>query len=302
MVNYTQLFNENNFPGANSNPADPAKWTTAFAPVQIFNHFLEPGSGFGAANYTGTAAPNDQYIDTTVNLSVDSLIQVVLRSDASQNNCYVLSMLDIGGGFSDSYIAKYIDGNQNNIVDIGHVRVSQGDVFRFAAFGTSLAAFRNGVLIAFANDSLYTSGFWGYFLESSNGGGPSSNLQISNVVGGSVSGTGVMGQIGSVISCSSSRGDTWSIVYQYQQDSGASALYETVVSKSGPVFWNADDTQIAVSAPGSSTQILLDCPELIKFATFGVPFSSSFWKRTDSNSTDSNFQYPSSPLDSPIGV
>lgn len=191
MATFNQLFDET-FAGGDSNPADPAKWTTATGnnPLQILNHRLEVGDsalGFAGANYTAVAAPDNQYIDSTINMSNTGLIQAVLRSDDTQFNCYVLSMNDLGGGISDTYIARYVDGVQETLLDIGDVPFVNGDVFRFAVSGTSLAAFKNGTVIGQATDALYSSGFWGYFLEVFNGSSPT-DASLSRVSGGSVTG------------------------------------------------------------------------------------------------------------------
>jgi hypothetical protein len=269
---FTQLFNET-FSGADANPIDPAKWGEGLGvPFQQLNHVLVNSNfAFGCnQNYIGIAWPVNQYVDVGIHVAINVTdCEIVIRSDAQQNNCYVFYVDSQGDGTADSALLSYVGGLPTEILDFGFIPFSADDVFRFAAFGTTLYAFRNGVLLGSVNNIDHASGKAGLFMTDSSGiTGDVTDLQIGRFAGGSVSNP--FGQIGSIISCTSVRADGWSIIYQYQLDSGAQSQTEVVVGRLTTTFWNAPTGQIVINSPGSSVPVLLSCPDIIQFAAFGI--------------------------------
>lgn len=293
---YNQLFNENYAIIPNQNPADPAKWlNVGFAPLQVLNHQLCDSSFLtvGVSVYTGISWPADQWFEIVISHSGFSDCEMVLRSDAPTSNCYALAVdpnTPGSEGFAEVDLYKYINDAPTELGSFGPVPYVDGDIYRFGVQGTTLYVFRNGVLLGTATDTTFSSGYGGLFLS-----GDPNTLQLGRFTGGSI--TSVTAQLGSIISCSSARGNGWSVIFQYQLDSGQQAQSEVVAGTNGIPLWTSPADIILINAAGSVTPVLLSCPELVQNATFKVPFTSRFWSRTDSDDTDENFQYPPSPLD-----
>jgi hypothetical protein len=179
---FTPIFDET-FSGPDSNPIDPAKWTPAQAgQLQQLNHFLCSGveGSVCTSNYTAVMLLSDQYVDVHIhNLDNQTDCEIILRSDALQNNCYVLYVDGLGNGTADSAIVSYVDNNPTEILDFGTIPFSNGDVIRFAAVGTALYGYKNGVLLGSVNNVDHASGLTGFFL-----GSPTiPAIQISRYIG-----------------------------------------------------------------------------------------------------------------------
>lgn len=188
MAFYSQLFNETL---VNSNPADPTFWTavSGLDNIQIAGGFLAATTDNtlgNAATFGYFPATTDGYLDVTVHsLTNGGLLQIVVRSDATEQNCYVLSLEDNGDGTADSYIASYTAGVELVLDDIGNVPFTPGDVFRIAAFGNTLTAFQNGIQIGTATDASFPKGLFGLFFTVITGG-QLTDVQVSAFKGGAI--------------------------------------------------------------------------------------------------------------------
>jgi hypothetical protein len=93
-----------------------------------------------------------------------------------------------------------------------------------------------------------------------------------------------MSQFGVIISVSPlNYGSDWLVQYQYQLDAGGVQQAQIIVGNTTapPAFppypatvtaWASPSSMIQVNPnpPGTTNPVLLPCPDLVKFATFGV--------------------------------
>jgi hypothetical protein len=95
-------------------------------------------------------------------------------------------------------------------------------------------------------------------------------------------------QTGNIVSCTGDPhelGNTnWVVVFTYKLDSGATQQAMAVIGNSpnpsfftGPTasLWASPGATVTLSPnpPGTSTPVLLPCPNIVKNAAFGVPLS-----------------------------
>jgi len=136
-----------------------ANWTNAFGTVVINSNTRATGSAAGEndAFYNALTFSADQYAQAVITPSATDWAGVCVR--ASVNNSYIFE-----GTTSQWEIAKYVAGAFTELT-AGSWTASAGDVFRLEVAGTTLRAFRNGVLVSTATDSSLSAGnpgvaFW----------------------------------------------------------------------------------------------------------------------------------------------
>jgi hypothetical protein len=90
-----------------------------------------------------------------------------------------------------------------------------------------------------------------------------------------------MSQVGQIISINSITGKDWVVQYQYQLDAGGTQQAQinigdpTVTVPPYPQtvpLWASPNSTITVvpNPPGTTNPVVLPCPDLVKFAAFGV--------------------------------
>lgn len=184
---YTQLFSEN-FHGANQNPINPAKWTTAvgFSALQQINNVCEPSAVDScAANYTAISWLNNQYAQFTFTISAvnEGEVDIVLRSDSSQDNCYDFGFTNNGDGTLSIVVGIFIGGGFAPFYENDSLSFVSGDIFKAEAFGNTISLYQNSVVVVSVVDSTLSSGFGGLFA----GANVSvSDAQVLSFSGGSV--------------------------------------------------------------------------------------------------------------------
>jgi hypothetical protein len=137
-----------------------ANWTNALGAVVIDSNTRAVCSvaGENDAFYNALTFSADQYAQAVVTLSTADWVGVCVR--ASANNSYVFY-----GSTSDWEITRWVSGVAG-VIASGSWTASTGDVLRLEVVGTTLRAFRNGVLVSIATDTSLSTGnpgvsFWG---------------------------------------------------------------------------------------------------------------------------------------------
>jgi hypothetical protein len=85
-------------------------------------------------------------------------------------------------------------------------------------------------------------------------------------------------QTGTIISCASQSWGSqvitnWSVDYTYQLDAGGVGQAQVIVGRglnATVAPWASATSTVQVNAPGSSNPVLLPCPPLVQWATFGI--------------------------------
>ena len=169
------------FNRANENPLNPTNWSATlpigggpsdYAALQVVNDTCEGtvNSQISAELFT-PSTPNDQYTQVTIaTMSSDSSVLLLLRY--ANNNYYRLDLN--GSDFSDFFIKAQISsvtaGVKTTLASIINTFTWNGlinvnDVWVFAAAGTGLYVFVNGVTVWDVTDSTYSSGITGLGLS-----------------------------------------------------------------------------------------------------------------------------------------
>jgi len=87
-----------------------------------------------------------------------------------------------------------------------------------------------------------------------------------------------MSQIGTIVSCAARTWcqqviQNWAVNFTYQLDLGGVGTAQVVVGNGAPdaavAAWASPTSTVSVTAPGAAAPILLPCPPLVRFATFG---------------------------------
>lgn len=307
-LSFTQL-TQDTFQRANENPLNPAVWDSWFGVdhAQIVSNEcvlnLWPTNTQGDCNLTNNAidwstAP-DQWVEVKLqHLSSLSSVTMYLRTNPAVNHnttpCYRFSL---AGPFNDAAVTSgwFADVLLSNAT-IPYSWVSRldyqlqtfqlGDVVRFGVVGGAkgfIYTTLNGQLMFVgsiadsiaAGAPLLTSGVPGLQLLSSNAG-PTQQLTdvgIINFKAGSA--LGVSGTTaGEVTSCAPVRGadNTWEVVYTYPLDVGGRGQALVFVGPNRDVkqWLSLTDVVTVPLSPGSTNQITLTIPDIVKWATFGV--------------------------------
>lgn len=277
MLTFIELGSDT-FHRANSNSLG-AQWpaTTGYTGSKIASFMVEPreggAAGYGSNNWVGVPWPTNFYSQvtlTTLTFDADTQEPAVLelfnRDQLGDGGySYALDVESNGDGTNQVNIYLwYDDGMQVDVLaTLDSIVFTSGDVYAFAAVGSTLYALVNGNVVLSAVDSANTyptGSYGGLFLYSD----ISANAQVSSFQMGSVS-LGGPATNGTV-----SPG-------QYSGASLATALPNPqnldviqVINADGEIIWNLNYAGISTFNPSNPTaQALLD-----RF--YGNTFSQAF--------------------------
>jgi hypothetical protein len=85
-------------------------------------------------------------------------------------------------------------------------------------------------------------------------------------------------QIATILSCGpqtwSHHISNWNVVFEYQTDAGSTQQYSAIVGNGQDAvasLWASPDSTVSVTAPGAASPILIACPDIVRWAAFGIP-------------------------------
>jgi hypothetical protein len=148
--------------GANSDG-----WTTVIgaSPLKVASAGIVESTATGvnnAALYTGLSWPNDQYSEITLGTVPPGTCQttLIVRSDASLNNCY---LVEASGITLKLYV--YNGGTPTGLFAYVGVIYTQGDVIRLSVNGSSVVVTQNGTALISVSDTTVVSGSPGILIS-----------------------------------------------------------------------------------------------------------------------------------------
>ncbi len=152
-----------NFNRANENPLNAANWTTITGSqaLQVVSNACESAgatSQVARELFTNATWPNDQYSQCTIiSAAVGSILTIYARASTTTgaNNYQFLWTVPAGGlGASGTWKIQH-GGTQ---LSTGSIVLSANDVIAISCVGTTISAFKNGVLINAVTDATFASG------------------------------------------------------------------------------------------------------------------------------------------------
>ncbi len=159
-----------------------ANWTNIQNAPVIAGDLVQ-GSGANVictAYYSAITFPPDQYSQVVVpSFTSDSSLQLFVRKSSSNSSGYAL-LIAATTGLIQIY-HNDTSGGFNLIASTTYV-VSSGDTVTFAAVGSTLIVFVNGIAVLNTSDTKISSGYPGIGLEFVSGG--ASSVEISDWIGG----------------------------------------------------------------------------------------------------------------------
>jgi pectate lyase len=170
------------FTGSNNDPLS-GNWTTEAGQWQIIGNKAQAfnGGGFSMAKWTADDFNDDHYSQCVIDYGSGSAIGPAVRMDANGNG-YVISAYDTGTNTADIN-EIHTNGTANTSIGTPFA-VSVGDTLKLEVTGSSLKAYKNGVLQDTVSDGTYTTGeagMFGYLTASCD------DFQADNVSGGAAS-------------------------------------------------------------------------------------------------------------------
>jgi hypothetical protein len=149
------------FTGTNNDPLS-GNWTTEVGGWQILSNMANAtnGGGFSMAKWTADDFNDDHYAQCAVNYTATTAIGPAVRMDANGNG-YVISAYDTGTNTADIN-EIHTNGTANTAIGTPFA-VTVGDVLKLEAIGSTLKAYKNGVLQDTVSDGTYTTGEAGMF-------------------------------------------------------------------------------------------------------------------------------------------
>lgn len=172
---FTPIATDNFTP--NANPLNPAHWSQStdgqgeFEPLQALNGTCiatsDDNIDFGEF-YTGTSFPSNQYVQIKLVSFVadgESGFALWLRSSSDAANQYGVSILNLDATHASAEIGVIVNGLENDFAILPSFTITAGDVFIFAAIGTTLYLLQNGTVILQGTDSTFNSGLVGIDID-----------------------------------------------------------------------------------------------------------------------------------------
>jgi hypothetical protein len=161
----TQLASDN-FARANENPlSDGGNFTASHLhAMQLVSGVAEPSlaATVNGSQYSGISWPNDQYSEVTAGPGFAAgsgtnylTVEVRISGTSAAPNSYIAIIQNSG---ANVFIQKFISGTNTNLHTITGLTVTDGDVFRLTALGTTISFYQNGNLIYSFSDSSLSSG------------------------------------------------------------------------------------------------------------------------------------------------
>jgi hypothetical protein len=179
----------------NSNPLNPANWTTmgGFCALQALGGFVEASTTTSTCGSVSTATfPSNQYMSLSLanyaNISGDGLSLEIRADGLGFDNSYDLTILSPGNPTTlDAYI--FVAGVETLVNDQGTGRgnpitLHPNDVFTLAAVGSQIFWMQNGNVVFQTHDTTYASGKEDIVIDAVN----ISDVQGANFAGGTASG------------------------------------------------------------------------------------------------------------------
>jgi hypothetical protein len=164
------------FTDTNGNPLS-GNWAVEIGGWQhLSNTVIGNGITFSIARWTADTFADNHYAEVAAHYGAGNASGPAVRVDAD-GNCYVISAFDTGTNTADINI---ITGGSNTGIGVPFA-VNSGDILRLEAIGSTLKAYKNGVLQDTVVDGTYTTGSAGIFAYLSGG---VDDFQADNVASG----------------------------------------------------------------------------------------------------------------------
>lgn len=222
-------------------------------------------NGDASVYQNSVAWPNDQYSQVTMSgnsIVAGQQVGPAVRMSNSVDTWYQFYPLT----GSLARIVKIVAGSATLLNTVPYTFV-QGDVFKLEVQGSLLVGRVNGIPIITAFDSSIISGNAGFIGENVVGNPATPSGTFKNWSAGSVNALNPVTISGTVISCApTSTFNRWEVIYTYPLDAGGLGQALVVV---GP-WASATSTIVIPTSPGTANQISLSCPDIVRWATFGI--------------------------------
>jgi hypothetical protein len=139
------------------------------SPTIVSNIVRDPNGGgvTAGATYITISLPADQYAEITVNniASGSDYVGLFLRSSSDQLNQYRMFMSGpLGTNSCNLTFASIIAGGFSSLGTVSSFTFQAGDILRGVIIGTTISAYRNGVLLGTASDGNIATGQTGLLL------------------------------------------------------------------------------------------------------------------------------------------